>query len=112
MFPVSNIWACIWPLYMLSVSLVRCENEALEFQKKFEIANVSSIPTTDDASESLRSFGKLLEHKIQMLYFAIFSTFAFFVNRSRAHENTPLLIHLNIKYNTYYTSKFNFFFFL
>ena len=40
--------------------------------------------------KTLHMFGDLLEPKIRMLNFAIFSTFASFANRSRSHENTPL----------------------
>ena len=45
------------------------------------------LRTIDDASEPPRMFGELLEPKIRMLDFAIFSTFASFANRSRVQWN-------------------------
>ena len=50
---------------------------------KFPLNKKRFLRTIDDASEPPRMFGELLEPKIRMLDFAIFSTFASFTNRSR-----------------------------
>ena len=81
---------------------VNCSRESFlvrrEFKKSLKfLANVSSIPRTiDNASEPPRMFGELLEPKIWMLDFAIFSTFASFANCLRFPVNTPFLIHVHV----------------